>query len=374
MPILPGRVPRNSFTLLRLILASLVIVAHAAELKDGTPAREIFHLLGAKMTAGDFAVEAFFVVSGYLILQSWTSQPQVGPYLIKRILRIVPGFVAAYLISVFLVGWLGGGPAYFSDLFHPAMIGDLFLRLALLSYPDTPRVFLGSPAPMVNGALWTITYEFRCYLLIPLLAALGLYSKRLVFAICWFAVLLGVALASAAHLRHPLALGLLRFLPFFLAGNCAYLFRDRIRWNRTLGTVSILASVLCMSSLVATRFVLPIAGSYAILWLALSQWSPLRYFSPSSDVSYGVYLYGWPVQKLLWWYLPSLALGWQIVLTLSASLVLGWASWNLIEKRSLAWKAAWVKTLTRNSPSTGRRRLPADSLPLKPSWDRPSGQ
>ena len=374
MPILPGIVPRNSFTLLRLILASLVIVAHAAELKDGSTAREIFHLLGGKMTAGDFAVEAFFVVSGYLILQSWSSQPQVSAFLIKRILRIVPGFAAAYLISVFLVGWLGGGPEYFNDLLHAASLGDLLLRLVMLSYPDTPRVFLGSPAPMVNGALWTITYEFRCYLLIPLLAALGLYARRLLFAIAWLAVVLGVALSSAVHLRHPLALGLLRFLPFFLAGNCAYLYRERIRWNRILGTVSILASVLCMGSLVATRFVLPIAGSYAILWLALSERSPLRYLCPANDISYGVYLYGWPVQKLLLGYLPSLALGSQMFLTLSVSVVLGWLSWNLIEKRSLAWKAAWAKAIVRDSDSTERRLLAVDSLPLKPSWDRQSGR
>jgi peptidoglycan/LPS O-acetylase OafA/YrhL len=331
----------NSFTPLRLILAGLVIVAHAADLKDGNRSREIFHRLGGQMTAGDFAVEAFFVVSGYLILQSWSGQPQFGAYLMKRVLRIVPAFVAAYLTSVFLVGWLGGGATYFTELLKPSRISELILRLALLTYPNTPSVFLGSPEPMVNGALWTITYEFRCYLLIPVLAALGLYSRRLIFAIAWLAVVLGVGLSSAAHLRHPLSLGLLRFVPFFLAGNCAYLYRDRLRWNRALGAVSILAGVLAMGSLVATRFVLPIAGSYAILWLALSAWSPLRYFSPASDISYGVYLYGWPTQKLLLWYFPSLTLGVQMFLTLSASMVLGWLSWTLIEKRCLAWKTTF---------------------------------
>jgi peptidoglycan/LPS O-acetylase OafA/YrhL len=334
----PAPEPANNFTLLRLILASLVIVAHAAELTDGNRSREIFHVLGSQMAAGEFAVEAFFVVSGYLILQSWTRQPKFMAYLMKRILRIVPAFVAAYLISVFLVGWLGGGPTYFAALFQPSGIVELVRGLALLTYPDTPPVFAGSPHPMVNGALWTITYEFRCYLLIPLLAALGLYSKKLVFAIGWLAVVLGAALYSVAHLRDAMLLGLLRFVPFFLAGNCAYLYRDRIRWNSVLGCVSILAAVLSMASLAATRFVLPIAGSYAILWLALSTWSPLRYFSPSSDISYGVYLYGWPTQKLLLWYFPSLPLVLQMLLTLSLSMALAWASWNLLEKRCLALK------------------------------------
>jgi peptidoglycan/LPS O-acetylase OafA/YrhL len=165
----------------------------------------------------------------------------------------------------------------------------------------------------------------------------------MIFLACWLGVVLGAGLYSVAHLRDAMSLGLLRFVPFFLAGNCAYLYRDRIGWDRIPGSVSMIAAVLSMGSLAATRFVLPLAGSYAILWLALSPCSPLRHFSPSSDISYGVYLYGWPTQKLLLWYFPSLPLGVQILLTLSVSLLLGWASWHLIEKRCLAWKATFSR-------------------------------
>jgi peptidoglycan/LPS O-acetylase OafA/YrhL len=332
--------PRNSFTLLRLLLASLVIVAHGAELTDGNRSREIFHCLGGQMSAGEFAVEAFFVVSGFLILQSWSRQPKLGAYLMKRILRIVPAFLVAYAICVFLVGWLGGGPNYLTELLHPSGILALLPGLAILSYPSTPPVFAGSHYPMVNGALWTITYEFRCYLLIPLLASLGLYRKRTIFLAGWLGVVVAAGVYSVAHLRDAMSLGLLRFVPFFLAGNCAYLYRDRIGWNRAAGIAAILAAALSMGSLTATRFVLPMIGSYAILWLALSPWSALRHFSPSSDISYGVYLYGWPSQKLLLWYFPTLPLLVQMMLTLSVSLILGWISWYLIEKRCLAWKPA----------------------------------
>lgn len=328
----------NSFTLLRLILAALVIVAHAAELTDRGNSRETFHLLGGKLSAGEFAVEAFFMVSGYLVLQSWSRRPKLSAYLSKRVLRIVPAFVAAYLISALLVGWLGGGPDYLAELFQSSGILKLLSGLTLLKPPSTPPVFAGSPYPMVNGALWTITYEFRCYLLIPILAACGFYSNRLLFAIGWLAVVLGAGFYSVAHLRDAMSLGLLRFLPFFLAGNVAYLYRDRLRWNRVAGCLCIAAAALSMGSLAATRFVLPIFGSYAILWLALSECSPLRFVSPSYDISYGVYLYGWPTQKLLLWYFPTITLGFQMVLTLSLSMFLGWASWYLIETRCLALK------------------------------------
>ncbi len=334
----PERV--NHFTVLRLILASLVIVGHAAELTDGNTSRELFHRLGARLTAGDFAVDAFFVISGYLILQSWSQQPNVRSFLTKRILRIVPAFLVAYLISVLIVGRIGGGPSYFARLSTPEGIFQFFRGIIVLTYPYAPPVFPGFPYPLSNGSIWTIAYEFRCYLLIPLLGSLGLWARPPVLLAAWLAITLGAARYSTTHRGDTMSLGLIHFLPFFLAGSCAYLYRNKIRWGRAMGSVSILAAAVSMGSVAAADLVLPVAGSYAVLWLALSEWSPFRFFSASNDISYGVYLYGWPLQKLFLWYLPAVPLPGQAAATLGASLLLGWVSWNLIEKRCLAWKAS----------------------------------
>jgi peptidoglycan/LPS O-acetylase OafA/YrhL len=336
----PNPAQINHFTFLRLILASLVIVGHAAELTDGNTSRELFHRLGARLTAGDFAVDGFFVISGYLILQSWSQQPSVRAFLVKRLLRIIPAFLAAYLISVLVVGRIGGGPAYFAELSTPEGIFQFFRGIFVLTYPYAPPVFPGFPYPLSNGSIWTIAYEFRCYLLIPLLAVLGLCERPLVLVAAWLAITAGAGGYATSHPGDAMSLGLVHFLPFFLAGSCAYLYRDRIRWGRAMGVVSMVAAALSMGSQAAEHWLLPVAGSYAVLWLALSQWSPLRFFSPRNDVSYGVYLYGWPAQKLLLWYLPAVPLAGQAAATLGASLLLGWASWNLIEKRCLAWKAS----------------------------------
>jgi peptidoglycan/LPS O-acetylase OafA/YrhL len=322
-----------------------VIVGHAAELTDGNTSRELFHRMGARLTAGDFAVDAFFVISGYLILQSWSQHPDVRSFLTKRMFRIVPAFLAAYLISVLVVGRIGGGPSYFAELSTSEGIFQFFRGIFVLTYPYAPPVFPGFPYPLSNGSIWTIAYEFRCYLLIPLLGAVGLWSRPLVLLAAWLAITLGTGCYNATHPGGEMSLGLVHILPFFLAGSCAYLFRHKVGWGRAMGGVSILIAALSMGSRASVLVVLPIAGSYAVLWLALSAWSPLRVFSAQNDISYGVYLYGWPTQKLFLWYLPALPLAGEAAATLGASLLLGWASWNLIEKRRHAWKASFGQRL-----------------------------
>jgi peptidoglycan/LPS O-acetylase OafA/YrhL len=46
------------------------------------------------------------------------------------------------------------------------------------------------------------------------------------------------------------------------------------------------------------------------------------------------------------WYFPRLTLGTQILLALGLSMVLGWLSWNLIEKRCLAWKTTFPNVIS----------------------------
>ncbi len=337
--------PVNHFTALRLALACLVIIGHAAELTDGSASREVFHRFGAHITAGDFAVKAFFVISGYLILQSWTHQPSLSEFLRKRLLRIFPAFLVAYLLSILIVGRIGGGPSYFDALFQPAGMFELFRGIFVLTYPYTPPVFAGWPYPFVNGSLWTIAYEFRCYLLIPILAAVGLYARPRVLLAAWVAATLFAGLYCTTHPGDLTSLGL-SLMPFFLAGNCAYLYREKINWSSILGLGGVLAAIMSIGHPIAVQFALPITGSCAVMWLALSKWSPLKFFSVSSDISYGTYLYAWPVQKLLLWCFPAAPLAMQAVSAVLLSLFLGWISWNLVEKYFLAHK-----------PSLPRRRI-----------------
>ena len=339
----PPRDPQgrdNHFNFLRLLLASLVIVSHAPELLDGNRRREVLSRLdGGTLSFGELAVDGFFLLSGFLIVQSWQRQPQLAAYLKKRALRIYPGFIVAALVSGLVVGPLAAGAhAYFARFRPLAFVGGLLL----LQRPVVPPVFTGLAHPEVNEAMWTIAYEFGCYLLVPLLGWLGLVKNRR----GWLFFALAVLVYSSMPGRIALPLGegraweiplrgaqgsACRLLAFFSLGGCFYLFRSEIRYR--VGW-AVLAAVLLTVGLGHARFVQPavgLAGGYLLFWFAFLRWPALDFFKSHADVSYGVYLYGWPVISLLVWRFPAISPWTVLVAAWFACLALGFASWHLVE-------------------------------------------
>ncbi|MDE1953572.1 MAG: acyltransferase [Betaproteobacteria bacterium] len=170
---MPNLFPRfaNRFDVLRLALASLVIVSHVPELSDGNRSREILTGLFHTLSLGKVAVDGFFLVSGYLILQSWLREPRLLRFLQKRVLRIYPAFLAASLVCVLIVGPIAGSPSYW----HTLDASHAVTATLTLQVPAVPAAFQGMAYPMVNGAMWTVHYEFACYLLVALM---GLALRR----------------------------------------------------------------------------------------------------------------------------------------------------------------------------------------------------
>ncbi len=337
---------RNNFAAVRLALASLVILSHAPELVDGNRSRELLTRLFGTLSFGEVAVDGFFLVSGYLVLASHLRTPSLADYLAKRVLRIVPGFTVAFLLSTYLVGALAGGEPGAIPLWR------VMRGLLLLDQPRVPGAFAELHYPFVNGAMWTIPHEFRCYLLVPVLGALGVLAGRGRYAALLAALALAYALrrdlAALPGLRGLDLPSLLRFALLFACGGAFRLWGERIRYTGRGAALAAAVLVPAMFSRSLAEPAFAVCGGYLILWFALAV-RPLRPRAPADrpDPSYGLYLYAWPVQCLLVLYVPGLSPWAGAALTWLVALGLGLLSWRLVEAPALAQAPRLAALLAR---------------------------
>lgn len=329
---------------MRLIFASLVIVSHVPQLVDGNPFREPIYALTGNVGFGGLSVNGFFLISGYLVVASFCSQPTVIAYLSRRIARIVPGFVFACLVCVLVVAPLSGASW---EAIGGSWKGVMATTLGLHE-PHIPGTFAGTHYSSLNGSMWTIAHEFRAYLLVIVLGLLGLYRWRIAVPVLAAVLLFGYEVENgfidAPRIQHAfytlVPLGdlsnALRLTGIFLVGSSFYLYRDSIPLRP-------LYAVLAAAALVPLVFVAPLAepafavlGGYIIFTIGFGITSgPLARINNANDISYGVYLYAWPVGKLLLWTWPAMPIWLCIMVNWLIACALGWASWHLIEKPAM---------------------------------------
>lgn len=259
----------NGFGALRLAFATMVLLSHGPELIDGDRHREILTQIFGSLSFGELAVDGFFVISGALITASWMNAAAWQDFLWRRVMRIYPGFLAAFFLCFFLVRGLGGGtlPGLAESL---AALG----RALRLHGPDEGGAFEGQPYPSLNGALWSIPHEFNCYLMIGVLGLMGVLRRpRIILALAVAATVLAIrhytppqgwhgvskALTSPAvlpSLGRSLWLEIKgqfwpywRLVSLFLAGSLFHLFASAIPWRSALAWLSAagLAGALTLS-------------------------------------------------------------------------------------------------------------------------------
>jgi peptidoglycan/LPS O-acetylase OafA/YrhL len=310
----------NAFAFMRCVLALLVIVSHSYSL-GGFGNDPLASLTSGRQTLGVFAVAMFFVLSGFLITRSALNLPSAGRFLWHRFLRIFPGYWVCLIVSAFVIA-----PLVFEFEYGSAM--EIFSR------PDSPqayvagnfallhwnglsiwgtmniwprsigRIFVNNAYPWVmNGSLWSLPYEWLCYLIIALLTLLGVLRRMRamllsIFLLLWAAY--GFSWFAPQLFRQTFPcrclVELIMLSLYFLAGAVCYLYRGRILFSRAL-FFSACVLLLVGALLGAFGLVAPIVVPYAFLWLACTL--PIPRFDARGDFSYGLYIYAFPVQQTL---------------------------------------------------------------------------
>ena len=339
--------PANAIGALRLLFASLVIVAHSPEMLDGNLGREPLHMLFGTMSSGALAVDAFFLISGYLIAASFASSGDVVAYFLKRVLRIFPAFAVCTLICVLVVAPLAGAEL---GKLGPGAWARLAYRLVMLKSPEIDGAFAGMPYPALNGSAWTISYEFRCYILAAVFGVAGLYRRPAAYV-----ALTGVVLLASLALSWPGVAAIatpgwfealfgepqqdLRLLSAFMVGTCFWLYRKSLPLSGRWAALATPALIGLMFSPQLAETALVLLGGYILFWVAFkARWKPLLVINAKDDISYGIYLYAWPIGALLIWYWRDVPLVALAVLTFVGAAACGAVSWFAIEQPALKWK------------------------------------
>lgn len=327
----------NHFNSIRLAMAALVIWSHCFAIYYGTEDFEpISLLLNGSYNAGNVAVRVFFIVSGFLIAQSFERSSSTYSYMRKRVARIYPGYFVATAICAFIIA-----PAFSStiDLSANQVLKALGLNLLLQGHMPPSDAFGTHPVRAINGALWSIPFEFWCYIGVAAIGILGFLRYRLLLLLAAVSMM---AIKGWLDL-HGLkpgggVVGVIVGWPYlwfsigpcFLMGVLVYLYQKVLPRSPIL-LLSLVAALLAAAhtSKIACDFIFPITTAYATFFIAFGR-AKIPDAARYGDFSYGTYLYGFPIQQMLLGIgLPFTA---YVPVSLASGLVAGILSWHIVEK------------------------------------------
>jgi peptidoglycan/LPS O-acetylase OafA/YrhL len=347
---------RDNFDAVRLIASLTVLYGHAYPL-TGTVGPALF---GNSLPS--LAVKVFFVVSGFLVSESWCRDPSVARYLIRRALRIFPALVMVIVFSVLVAGPIltnlsTGG--YFSSPGTWRYLSNILFNPSYM----LPGVFETNVYPVaVNGSLWSLPVEFAMYLTLPLMAFAG---RGLALRILLGCLVLGVISLYVVRVRvdpAPVVFygtnikSALDIAPYFLLGAMWQVVLPRRFLSLQLTVLILLMLWLVPAHQIAQEIGLYVVLPYAVLSFATARPACFGLAGRLGDFSYGIYVYGFLIEQTVSHYLktdgrPLSNFG----LSLFPTLLLAAVSWHLIERPFIKLKP---KARGRTNPATAHE-LPA---------------
>jgi len=324
----------NNFDFIRLMAATMVLVSHQYAI-GGLPEPA---LLGDGL--GGVNVKVFFAISGYLVIESWFRDPSLARFLARRALRIWPGLTVMVLLTV-----LALGPAVTTwslrDYFSSSQTWAYLRAIKVFALGGhLPGVFEGMPLNgWMNASLWSLPVEVRCYLLLAGLGLAGLLRRRWTLPLLWL---------GAVVYCHAQADPGVQFVysQYFLAG--ALMSQARRYWVERAPQVFVGAVALAglLTWLGQAGWAELLAVPVASISLGSMSTPVLRRFGRFGDISYGVYIYAFPIQQTVTQFGVRHA-GWSfetgLLVAGAATYLLGLLSWHGVEKQALKFKPSAPK-------------------------------
>jgi peptidoglycan/LPS O-acetylase OafA/YrhL len=382
----------NNFDVLRLVGATLVMVTHSLQVVEPRTAS----MLVMQEPAGEIGLIIFFSISGFLVARSWAYDPQPLSFAAKRALRLMPALVVSLLLIALVLGPLTTTLPLSTYLQDPGTKAYVLNNATFQWTPALPGVFTTLPlASIVSGSLWTLPLEVKAYCMLLVLGLLGLLERRrllMPFVAIFFALLTIGSLRGALPLgdRTVAMMVELQAPPGRMAAAHAGVYQE---YSRLFAAFAIGAALFAVARWVPLRW--SVAGLLAVAWvvakalgganavlIATTLFLPyvvlllgyrtshlVRLPQRLGDYSYGIYIYGGPIQQaVVLWLAPSQA---WITFAVSAPIVLALAvaSWHFIEAPALTLKQRIRRPLERAGAAAAAH--PFERAALQPDAPAP---
>jgi peptidoglycan/LPS O-acetylase OafA/YrhL len=343
----------NAFDFLRLFFAIVVVIYHSTLYYSGVikPDWAYYAISGWKYNEthiGEIAVHGFFFISGFLITASMLRSATIQEFFYKRLVRLFPGFIVAIFLTAFVfapVIGLVNGKIQLTDF---AELKELFLQSCQYFFRN---FFFETPVtniPLIhewelNGSLWTLLVDFRTYTTVAFLSLIGWLQKpKLILVGTVIANLFYFLLTKVEWMRNDFDkvfydFRIFSLILYFFVGAVFYLHMYKIKWTWSWFSLAILGLIIGIVFNIG-GLLFPICTAYVVLFS--SQVLPVKDLSKRiGDYSYGVYIYSTPIQILAHYIIVSsgvtIGLLTYNIVTILISIIAGYLSWNLVEKRFL---------------------------------------
>jgi peptidoglycan/LPS O-acetylase OafA/YrhL len=324
----------NSLNCIRMIAIVMVLYSHSFILSGSTEPTPPF-LDGGY---GPIGLNIFFILSGFLIPQSYMRSKNAKSFIIARILRILPGLAGVLTLCVCVLGPMVTTLPLGVYITNPNTYSHLLLLSLFFGSYNLPGVFENNHFPLVvNGSLWALKYIVLFYVVVLVLGTIKLLNnKRFIlsmFLLCF--CLYHLKLEDSSYFFMINTVQALRLFTYFSLGILAYLYKNYI-------PIDILYFILCIAVLIITSFigglneaVFMFVLSYIVIYIGFNKRISPYCFCKSVDISYGVFIYSFPVQQTLVHLYGGKMNPWiNFSLSLSLSIGLAALSWCIFEKRA----------------------------------------